>query len=964
MKLVSDGTETLLECPITVTVETNNAPTCGPEFVTVYIGNTKGHPSTTGVAVWVANDVDGDSLTYTTLEGSTYWAISADGSIDITQTAVVGTYLSVVQATDEHGAYVVCKLNLIIEYNSLPECEDPSPTYSVHTTSTAQDVLIGEFWPSDAGSDPITATVEFDIDGTGMEIYYVDSSAQLYGSNLQAGTWTVTVTLDDGVQRTDGFPNTICQLTIVVTLNSAPWCSAGKVLADDDLVGEVTTINASDADGDTLTFALVGAPDNFIITDAGAIEVTSHNRILATESDRQLVQVEVEVSDGLETDSCTVYIFFQSTNSAPTCPSPAQYTATMPASVGDSLGTYTPVDAEGDAFTVTPVSGVVGFDLTWNSATSELSFGAAVPTAVGNYVAMVTVEDAYFAGSTTCEIEITVEEANQPPQCQDPLPSYTVHTTSGTTDVYIGDFTYSDPEGDMITATGIVLDSEGSSIYVRASQSLYGTNLQDGTWTIAVTLNDGNGGETRCDFSLTVVVNSPPTCSSATLTVSDTFVGEITNVNATDADMDALTYTLSNGPTNVIINNAGALEVTAVDRVLRGAVLPGWVVKVQVSDGTETGECSITLNFISGNTAPACPNPADYTITLPVDTLATVGTWNPTDTDGDTVSVLQYLNRPQLTTDTSVVFDMAWDAATTELWVGTVTPTVAGQYTAVLMISDGYYAGDSNCTISITVEDLCGDETIQDGETCDDGNTDDGDGCSSSCAVESGHSCFGTPSSCYISIDTQGSTFVFTETRAQLGTTSSTCQSIDASLAPAYLDSSTQQSDIIANVPTTITGPSFSLGIRWRGGSWKLWDGSAISWYPGSRLPRHSRGVDCMKLNKNTEKWEAARCSEVTNVLCRFDQQGGSSLVGTDADQKQTASPGDNTKAVAGSGPSLFSFVVGLVLGATVAALGVAVYFKRFKPVGVTEDVRERAPSLVLKTPGGSTANKEICSEV
>ena len=35
-----------------------------------------------------------------------------------------------------------------------------------------------------------------------------------------------------------------------------------------------------------------------------------------------------------------------------------------------------------------------------------------------------------------------------------------------------------------------------------------------------------------------------------------------------------------------------------------------------------------------------------------------------------------------------------------------------------------------------------------DGETCDDGNSSNGDGCYSSCHVESGYHCFGTPSVC------------------------------------------------------------------------------------------------------------------------------------------------------------------------------------------------------------------------
>jgi cysteine-rich repeat protein len=43
---------------------------------------------------------------------------------------------------------------------------------------------------------------------------------------------------------------------------------------------------------------------------------------------------------------------------------------------------------------------------------------------------------------------------------------------------------------------------------------------------------------------------------------------------------------------------------------------------------------------------------------------------------------------------------------------------------------------------------VCGNDIIESGETCDDGNTASGDGCSSSCAVEAGYQCVGEPSVC------------------------------------------------------------------------------------------------------------------------------------------------------------------------------------------------------------------------
>lgn len=43
---------------------------------------------------------------------------------------------------------------------------------------------------------------------------------------------------------------------------------------------------------------------------------------------------------------------------------------------------------------------------------------------------------------------------------------------------------------------------------------------------------------------------------------------------------------------------------------------------------------------------------------------------------------------------------------------------------------------------------ICGDGTLEGSEACDDGNTAGGDGCSATCAVETGWTCAGSPSEC------------------------------------------------------------------------------------------------------------------------------------------------------------------------------------------------------------------------
>ncbi len=53
-----------------------------------------------------------------------------------------------------------------------------------------------------------------------------------------------------------------------------------------------------------------------------------------------------------------------------------------------------------------------------------------------------------------------------------------------------------------------------------------------------------------------------------------------------------------------------------------------------------------------------------------------------------------------------------------------------------------------NTSSCISAPPICGNGIIQSGEMCDDNNTINGDGCSSSCQIESSYSCMGQPSTC------------------------------------------------------------------------------------------------------------------------------------------------------------------------------------------------------------------------
>jgi cysteine-rich repeat protein len=69
-------------------------------------------------------------------------------------------------------------------------------------------------------------------------------------------------------------------------------------------------------------------------------------------------------------------------------------------------------------------------------------------------------------------------------------------------------------------------------------------------------------------------------------------------------------------------------------------------------------------------------------------------------------------------------------------------------------VTEGFTMGSLACTPTCTLNTsgcsigACGNGAVEAGETCDDGNVSAGDGCSATCAPETGYACTGMPSSC------------------------------------------------------------------------------------------------------------------------------------------------------------------------------------------------------------------------
>ncbi len=321
---------------------------------------------------------------------------------------------------------------------------------------------------SDPGPDPLTRTWDF---GDGSPTVSGESPGHTYEDD---GTWTVTLTVDDG----DG--GTASEAVTVEVTNVAPSIDS---MTDDGPQPEGSPVSfdatASDPGADTLTFtwdfgdgspAVTGASPAHTYADQGSWTVT----------------LTVEDGDGgSTTDTLTV----ETTNVAPSI---------------DSITDDSPVP-EGSPVSLAATASDPGADtltFTWDFGDSSApADGASVShtyTDGGSYTVTLTVEDGDGGSDTDT---VTVQVSNEGPTIdwisQDgPVPEVSPVNLSASA---------SDPGDDPLTYTWDFGDGSPD----ETGQSVTHVYADDGTWQVTLTVDDGDGGVATGTVDV-VVTNSAP----------------------------------------------------------------------------------------------------------------------------------------------------------------------------------------------------------------------------------------------------------------------------------------------------------------------------------------------------------------------------------------------------------------------------------------------------------------------
>ena len=483
-------------------------------------------------------------------------------------------------------------------------------------------------------------------------------------------------------------------------------------------VGENQTVaytaQATDADGDDLSYTLSGTDAALFMIDATTGEVSfieAPDFEAPGDADGDNVyDIIVTASDGTNSTDQTVAITV--TNENDNTPS---FTSDAAVSVAENqTGAYTALatDADGDDLSYN-LSGTDAALFMIDATTGEVSFIEAPDfeapgDADGDNVYDIIVTASDDTNSTDQTVAIMVTDENEPPVFTSDAAvsvgeNQTVAYTALATDADGDDLSYNLSGTDAALFTIDATTGEVSFIEApdfEAPGDADGDNVYD----IVVTASDGTNSTDQAVAITVTDENDPPIFTSgAAVSVGENQTVAYTAL-ATDADGDVLSYNLSGTDAALFMINATTGEVSFIETPDLEA--PGdadgdnvYDIVVTASDGTNSTDQTVAITVTDENDPPVFSSDAAVSV---ADNQALAYTALATDADGDTLSY-------NLSGTDAALFTI--DAATGEVrFIEAPDFEAPGDadgdnvYDIVVTASDGTISTDQAVAITVTDE--------------------------------------------------------------------------------------------------------------------------------------------------------------------------------------------------------------------------------------------------------------------
>ena len=565
-----------------------------------------------------ASDVDGGTLTYSIVSNAT------KGTATITN-ATTGAYSYTPNAnatgTDNFTFKVndgLVNSNIATVSVSIAAVND-APVAVNSSLITNEDIAVnGSLGASDVDGDNLSYSIVTDGLQGSVLISNAATGAYTYTPNVNAtGADSFTFKVNDGLANS----NIATVIISVNAVNDAPLANAGTLTTNEDVAAS-GSLNASDIDGDALTYSIVanGTKGSVTLINAatGTYSYTPNANVTGTDN------ITFKVSDGLvDSNIATVNISISAANDAPIANAG---TLTTNEDVAAS-GSFNASDIDGDALTYSIVrNGTKGSVTLINAVTGTFSYTPnANSTGTDNFT--FKVNDG-LVDSNIATVSVSIAAVNDVPVA--------VNTSLNTNeDIAVnGSLSASDVDGDSLSYSLVSNGSKGVAVITNASTGAYrytpNANATD-TDSFTFKVNDGLLDSNIAIVSVNIIaVNDAPVAQATTLnTTEDVATNGV--LSASDADGDSLSYSLvSNGSKGVaVITNAS----TGAYRYTPNANANGAdSFTFKASDSLLASNIvTVTVNITAVNDVPIAVNASLNTN----EDIAVNGSLSASDVDGD-----------------------------------------------------------------------------------------------------------------------------------------------------------------------------------------------------------------------------------------------------------------------------------------------------------------------------------------
>ena len=477
----------------------------------------------------------------------------------------------------------------ILDVNEKPELDDVTfylpenvPIPSIVGTLKATDPDQNSSF-TQTEYELLTPSQTFQIDPKSGRI----TATKLFNYEKDDSVYVLTVRVYD---KTDVKLADTAKVTIKISnVNESP--SFGKddttfVIKENTPAGFIGNVTATDEDGDSLTYKIIGTVPFKIDTATGDISST---RPFDYEKEKNFT-FKVEVTDVKgNTDTITVKVIIDNVNE-PVYVRDTTFTIDE-GKVGE-LGKVTGVDEDGDSIKYS-ISNTDNYSI---SSTGTITLVNPFDYEQTKYDTLtVYVTDGEFTDSA--KVVVKINNVNENPVLQQ---NDSLKVPENCKNCIVGIITATDPDGDTITYTvkepGFTIDSTG---VLKLTDPLdYETTKEV---PITIIAKDPNGGSDTMTYVVKVTdINEPVHTKDTTCTVKENYTGNVCKITGTDEDKTPVKYIVTD-TTNYSIDSTGQLYIkNPIDYEKKTKD----TVKVIVTDGEYSDTATVIIRVLDEDEIP------------------------------------------------------------------------------------------------------------------------------------------------------------------------------------------------------------------------------------------------------------------------------------------------------------------------------------------------------------------------